>query len=73
MFNKTNLNLKFSPKRNFNLLTPFCNRSNKDGKFVNYIELPEIYGYCHSCGKAKLPSDSIVSFTYENINVKLDK
>lgn len=72
MNNKTNLNLKFSPKRNFNLITPCCNRSNKDGKFVNYKELPEIYGYCHSCGRARIPSDNNFSVTSENINVKLD-
>ena len=72
MLNKTNLNLKFSPKRNFNLITPCCNRSNKDGKFVNYKELPEIYGYCHSCGRANIPSNSNFSITYENIKATLD-
>lgn len=69
MFNKTKVNLKFSPKRNFNLVTPCCNRSNKDGKFVNYKELPEIYGYCHSCGRANIPSNIDFSITYNNINV----
>ncbi|WP_372744432.1 DUF6371 domain-containing protein [Lutibacter sp.] len=46
---------EFSNKRNLNLITPCCNKSNKNGKFVNYKELPEVYGYCHSCGKANLP------------------
>lgn len=42
-------------KRNYKLTTPCCNTNNKDGKFVNYIGLPEIYGFCHSCGKNSLP------------------
>lgn len=42
-------------KRNYKLITPCCNTNNKDGKFVNYIGLPDIYGYCHSCGKNSLP------------------
>lgn len=46
---------EFSNKRDLNLITPCCKKSNKNGKFVNYKNLPEIYGYCHSCGKAKLP------------------
>ncbi len=28
---------------------------NKDGKFVNFGNLPNHFGYCHSCGKASLP------------------
>ncbi len=52
---KVIINYKFNPKRNRNLTTPCCNRSNKDGKFTTYVDLPDIYGYCHSCGKTTLP------------------
>lgn len=52
---KIDKNFEFSKKRNLNLITPCCNKSNKNGKFVNYKDLPEIYGYCHSCGKSNLP------------------
>jgi hypothetical protein len=52
---KVIIEYKFSPKRNLNLTTPCCNKSNKDGKFTTYVDLPEIYGYCHSCGKTTLP------------------
>jgi hypothetical protein len=52
---KVTVEYKFNPKRNFNLTTPCCNRKNKDGKFSTYIGLPDIYGYCHSCGKTTLP------------------
>jgi hypothetical protein len=55
MFKKIEIIKKFDTKRNFKIITPCCNRSNSDGKFVNYKELPEIYGYCHSCGKSSLP------------------
>jgi hypothetical protein len=55
MLVKKELNFKFNPKRDYKIISPCCNRSNKDGKFVNYIDLPENYGYCHSCGKATLP------------------
>jgi hypothetical protein len=47
--------LKFNPKRDFKLITPCCNRTNKDGKFSNYINIAKNYGYCHSCGVATLP------------------
>lgn len=53
--NKVNIDLKFKQKRNYKLITPCCNRSNRDGKFSNYIGLDEQYGYCHSCGKTNLP------------------
>ncbi len=46
---------KYNPKRNYNIISPCCNRSNKDGKFVNYMDLPDVYGYCHSCGKSTHP------------------
>ena len=55
MMVKKEINLKFNPKRNFKIVSACCNRSNKDGKFVNYIDLPECYGYCHSCGKTTVP------------------
>lgn len=47
--------LEFEKRRDFTLTTPCCNSNNKDGKFVNYKDLPKHYGYCHSCGKATLP------------------
>lgn len=46
---------KYSNKREFNLITPCCNKSNKDGKFSSFENVPDIYGYCHSCGVANLP------------------
>ncbi|WP_111709134.1 DUF6371 domain-containing protein [Lutibacter citreus] len=52
---KIELKLEFNPKRNYQLVTPCCHKSNKDGKFSNYKHLPEKYGYCHSCGKSTLP------------------
>lgn len=33
-----------------------CGKSNKDGKFVPYIE-HERFGYCHSCGQTFYPDD----------------
>lgn len=54
-YTKIALNLKFLNKRNFKLITPCCQKSNKDGKFANYRGLHESYGYCHSCGVATLP------------------
>jgi len=55
MFTKVENKLKFSQKRDFKLITPCCIKSNSDGKFANYKDLPNHYGYCHSCGKATLP------------------
>ena len=52
---KVIIKYKYSPKRDLNLTTPCCNKSNKDGKFTTYVDLPAIYGYCHSCGKPTLP------------------
>ena len=46
---------KYSTKRDFQLITPCCNKSNKDGKFSSFANVPEFYGYCHSCGVANLP------------------
>ncbi|WP_458627768.1 DUF6371 domain-containing protein [Winogradskyella sp. PC D3.3] len=56
MLQKIELNLSFDTKRYRNIITPCCQSNNNDGKFVNYKQLPPIYGYCHSCGKATLPS-----------------
>lgn len=55
MLEKLEFKLNIQKKRNLKLITPCCRKSNSDGKFVNYKELPEIYGYCHSCGKTTLP------------------
>ena len=33
-------NLKYQKKRNYRLITPCCGKSNKDGKFVNYKDIP---------------------------------
>lgn len=52
---KVIIEYKFNQKRNLNLITPCCNKNNKDGKFSTYIGMPDIYGYCHSCGKTTLP------------------
>ena len=52
---KVIIEYKYISKRNLNLTTPCCSKSNKDGKFTTFIDLPEIYGYCHSCGKTSLP------------------
>jgi len=53
--NKIKLDLKFNKKRNYKLTTPCCNRSNRDGKYINFIGMEDQYGYCHSCGKLSLP------------------
>lgn len=55
MFTKVYTNLKFNTKRNYKIVTPCCLKTNTDGKFVNYIEHEEYYGFCHSCGIATLP------------------
>lgn len=55
MLTKIEYDLKFNKKRNYNITTPCCKKSNKDGKFVNYKNLPKQYGYCHSCGETSLP------------------
>ena len=55
MLTKVELQLKFDPKRNKKIATPCCNKSNTDGKFVNYKGLPPNFGYCHSCGSTTLP------------------
>lgn len=47
--------LIFDKKRINNLITPCCNKANKDGKFVTYKNYPNNYGYCHSCGTSSLP------------------
>ncbi len=55
MLQKREIELVFEVKRNRKIITPCCNKSNRDGKFVNYKNLSEEFGYCHSCGKATLP------------------
>jgi hypothetical protein len=55
MYKKIEQHLVFNKKRNTNIITPCCEKSNKDQKFVTYQNYPEMYGYCHSCGKASLP------------------
>lgn len=55
MLYKIDPKLVFENKRKTALVTPCCNKSNKDGKFVNYKNLPLNFGYCHSCGNATLP------------------
>lgn len=55
MLQKIEQSLIFNNKRNYKLVTPCCNKSNNDGKFVNYKDYPDQYGYCHSCGIATLP------------------
>jgi len=52
---KVKLDLKLNQKRNYKLTTPCCNRSNGDGKYINFIGMDNQYGYCHSCGKLSLP------------------
>jgi hypothetical protein len=55
MLHKHSIEYKFNSRRNYNLTTPCCNRSNKDGKFSTFVNLPETYGFCHSCGKKTVP------------------
>ena len=55
MLQKNKLELTFNSKRDYKLITPCCGRKNADGKFINYKNLSQEYGYCHSCGKASLP------------------
>lgn len=55
MLQKKEIQLVFDIKRNYKLITPCCNKKNTDGKFVNYKNLNDVYGYCHSCGKTTLP------------------
>jgi hypothetical protein len=52
---KVIIEYQYNKKRNLNLTTPCCSKSNSDGKFTTFIGLPDKYGYCHSCGKASLP------------------
>jgi len=56
---KINVNYEFSKKRDPNIITPCCGKRNKGAKgglkFVNYVGLPNQYGYCHSCGTTTLP------------------
>lgn len=63
MLKRVDIKYNFKKKRDFSLITPCCNNNNKDGKFVNYQNLPNIYGYCHSCGKT-----SLLPLVYEDDN-----
>ena len=77
MLKKINLNLTYSKKRQRNLITPCCNKLNKDGKFVSYKYLPSNYGYCHSCGKTTLPptryrDDSGSEFIWNDTTKKME-
>lgn len=55
MFTKIENKLKFNNKRNYKIITPCCHKRNTDGKFVNYLDNQDHYGFCHSCGVATLP------------------
>lgn len=55
MLQKKEIELVFNIKRNYKIITPCCNKNNTDGKFVNYKNLSDAFGYCHSCGKTTLP------------------
>ena len=54
-YTKISQNYTRKKKRDYNLITPCCNRNNKGGKFENYNELPKQYGFCYRCGKPTLP------------------
>lgn len=85
MYRKIEQNLIFNKKRNPKITTPCCGKSNKDVKFVTYKNYPEIYGYCHSCGKTTLPPTiyeddfgnqyywNTVNNTFENVLQLYDK
>jgi hypothetical protein len=55
MLSKIENNLKFNSKRNYKIVTPCCQKNNTDGKFVNYLDHEEHYGFCHSCGVVSFP------------------
>lgn len=65
--------LEFAKKRDTQLITPCCKKSNKDGKFVSYKGFEEKpYGYCHSCGNTTLPNNN--EFKNSNFqNIKVEK
>ena len=60
-----NQELEFDKKRYKDIITPCCNKNNKDSKFVSFKNHPKQYGYCHSCGVTTLPE--INQETYYNI------
>ena len=77
MLQKIEFNLTYNKKRQRNLITPCCNKHNKDGKFVSYKFLPANYGYCHSCGKVTLPptrykDDSGNEFIWNDTTKKME-
>lgn len=55
MYQKVIQELIFNKKRDIHLVTPCCDKQNKDGKFINYKGYSAIYGYCHSCGTSTIP------------------
>jgi hypothetical protein len=55
MFTRVENILKFNTKRNYKIVTPCCHKTNNDGKFVNYLDYEDYYGFCHSCGIATMP------------------
>jgi hypothetical protein len=65
MLQKKEIEFVFDNKRNYKIITPCCNKKNTDGKFVNYKNIKETFGYCHSCGKATLPPQI---YTDQNAN-----
>ena len=65
MLQKKEIELIFDNKRNYKIITPCCNKSNTDGKFVNYKNLNDKFGYCHSCGITTLPPQI---YTDQNAN-----
>lgn len=72
-FSRIELKLDFKKKRNLQLITPCCHKSNRDGKFVNYKYLPDNYGYCHSCGETTLPDphykdENDVEYQWDSLN-----
>jgi hypothetical protein len=78
MLTKQLVEYKFNPKRNYKIVTPCCNRTNKDGKFTNYLNLPDKYGYCHSCGKKTVPppvykDQNENEFTWNSIQSRFEK
>jgi len=64
MNDSINKELEFDNKRYKDIITPCCNKNNKDGKFVSFKNHPKQYGYCHSCGVTTWPE--INQETYYN-------
>jgi hypothetical protein len=59
--------LQFAKKRDTQLITPCCKKSNKDGKFVSYKGFEgKPYGYCHSCGSTTFPNNEFKDSNFQN-------